>query len=146
MLVQLHLEYWAQFWGAQYKKDIKVLESVQGRAVRLVQGLEGMCCEERLRAFGLSGLEKRRPRADLSALCLSLKRGGAEGGTSLCSLVGTGGMHGNSTELCQQRFKLDTGRNLFTVRAVKHWSRLLGKAVDAPCQTVFERHLGNALK
>jgi len=93
-LVPPHLEHCLQFWAPQFKRDVKVLECIQRRATKLLKGLEGMSCEEQLRTFSLSSLERRQLRGNLIAHCSFLRSG--EGGTDLFSLVPSGSLHGSA--------------------------------------------------
>ena len=85
-LVRPH-KYCVQFWAPQYKKDVKLLESVQRRAtfgyqihsdnaLKLAQ--LGKTYEECLRSLGLFSLEQGRLRGGLMVAWSSLMRG-AEG-------------------------------------------------------------------
>ncbi|NWI48887.1 ITA8 protein, partial [Calyptomena viridis] len=62
-LVGPHLEYCGSFGHHNIRKTL--LESIQRRAMRMVNGLEGKLCEEQLRSLDLFSLEKRRLRGDI---------------------------------------------------------------------------------
>lgn len=60
-----------QLGASQYKKNIKLLDSVQSRSTGRLKGLETKLCDECLRALGLFSQEKRRPRGDLISVTTS---------------------------------------------------------------------------
>ena len=140
-----HLECCIQLWSPQHRKDMDLLERVQRRATKTIQGLEPLCSEDRLRELGLFSLEKRRLRGDLIVTFQYLKGDYGKDGDNLFSRASCDRTRGNGFKLNEGKFRLDIRQKIFTMRVLKHWHRLPGEAVEAPSLDTFKVRLPGAL-
>ena len=132
-LVRTHLEYCAQMWNPQYRKDMDLLEGVHQRATKMINRMEHhLSYEDRLGELGLCSLEKRRLRGDMRAASQYLKGSYRKEGDGLFCRVCGDRTRENSFLLKEGRFRLDIRKKSFTVRVVRCWHRLPRDVMDVP--------------
>lgn len=110
------------------------------QGIGTLKGLDGISSKEHLSMLGLSSLEKRILKGDLSALYSFLKRGGREGAAVLFSL-GSGDR--NASKLHQRNFGLNNKKHNFTERVVKH--RTSREVFYSSTLPALKRHLDSTL-
>ncbi|KAK4812739.1 hypothetical protein QYF61_018288 [Mycteria americana] len=134
-----------ELWSPQHKKNMELLERVQRRATEMIQGLEHLSYEDRLRELGLFSLEKRSLQGDLIAAFQYLKGAYRKDGDRLFSKACCDRTRSNGFTLREGRFRLDLRKKFFTMRVVRHWHRLPREVVEAPSLETFQVRLDGAL-
>lgn len=140
--IRPHLEYSIQAWSPYLRKDINVLEKVQRRATKLVNGLKHVPYEERLKRIGLTTLEKRRVRGDLIETYKILT--GKENVDSSKFFVLNHGSHnlrGHRFKLYKSRSRLNTRKFFYSQRVVEVWNSLPDNVVEAETTNCFKKRL-----
>ena len=61
-LVRPHLECCMQMWSPQYRRDMELLECIQRKATKMIQGMEHLSCKDRLRELGCSAWRREGSR------------------------------------------------------------------------------------
>ena len=134
--VRPRLESSVAAWSPWYVTDMKAMEKVQERMVKMLSNVRGTY-EERLTATGLTTLEERRTRGDLIETFKTLKgfnkvekeewfkEVGHEARPTRANTIITGGGEKRKELILQQeRARLDVRKHFFTVRVVKKWNEL----------------------
>jgi hypothetical protein len=140
--VRPHLEYCIQAWNPHLVQDIEVMEKVQKRATKLVQGLGRLSYERRLQILGLTSLRKRRERGDLIEV-YKLLHGVEKIDPEKFFSVRQASYHlrGHRFTLEQHRYRLAVRQHTFSQRIVPTWNQLPEMVVNAESVNSFKNCL-----
>jgi len=100
---------------------MKLVESVQQRATKLVQGIAHWKYDERLEYLGLIRLERRRVRSGLVET-FKIMKGHYDIYHDLWFELDEGGRRGHDQKLLKRRFVLDSRKYVFSNRVVNNWN------------------------
>ena len=145
-LVRPHLDYCIQAWRPFLHKDIEVMEKVQRRATRLIEGFKLLSYEERLKRLNLTTLETRRIRADLIEtykIFNGLDRLDPEDFFEMSQVKST---RGHRYKIFKKSFKSNLGRYSFGNRVIEEWNSLPELVVLADSLNKFKSLLDHHLR
>ena len=140
-LVRPHLEYGNLAWGPFNRADQKLIERVQRRATRLVEGIRHLPYPERLRSLGLPSLYYRRRRGDMIQVYQVLHGGVDLEPDVLFTLDTRSRTRGHPWKLEKPRAVCRARRNAFAIRVINDWNALPFHVVSAESVSSFKERL-----
>ncbi len=141
-LVRPHAEYAQAVWHPHKRKHINIIEKVQRRATKTVEGLRNLSYEQRLKRLNLTTLAYRRHRGDMIEV-FKIVHGIYNVASSRGILHRNDNMRtrGHRYRLRKERCNRGTRLHSFGHRVVSVWNGLPPNVVEAPSLATFERRL-----
>ena len=134
--VRPKLEFAVAAWCPWQEGDIKVLERVQERLIRMISDVQGATYDEKLRDAGLTTLKERRTKGDLIEAYKTLKgfnrvdrpkwftEVGTDARRTRMTTVSEEGEERRENVLKEEFARLEVRKNFFNVRVVRQWNAL----------------------
>ena len=139
--VRPKLEYASQVWNTGYLSDSSLLERVQRRWTRSIQGFEDLQYPERLRRLDLFSFSGRLLRSDLILMWKIFHGCSVINPQDLFELSRSTATRGHRYKIFVPRSRLEVRQRFFSVRVINTWNALAPLTVDADSLTTFKRLL-----
>ena len=141
-----HLTYCSVIWRPYLKKDIAILESVQRRFTKMIQGMGQMTYEERLSALKLSTVEDRGRKDDLVQTYRILNDIDVIGCDLFTKVRDEHSLNTRSSKkenLSKEKTNLNLRKNFLSNRVVTDWNHLPQEVQTARSLATFKSMLEN---
>ena len=122
------------------KKYINILERVQKRATKMINGFSEIKYETRLENLGLTTQETRRLRGDLIEVFKILK-GYDDGGEDIFFVRSKSSLRGHQLKLQKKSVRLDIAKYSFSNRVVNEWNNLSKEVIASKSLAGFLKKL-----
>ena len=136
-LIRPHLDYCSQVWRPYLRKDVLLVERVQKRFTKMIDGCTKLKYENRLNKLKLTSMEDRHRRADMLQVYKVLHDRSGLFPKNFLKLNDRLGRT-NSMKLYKQRVNKELRRNGFTSRTIDYWNALPEQVVRADSANVFK--------
>ena len=136
-LVRPLLDYCVQVWKPYLRKDINVLEKIQKRYTKMIDGCKKLNYEQRLSKLNLTTLEERQKRLDMIQVYKILHDNYNVYPKEFLKLNDRSGRK-NSLMIFKKRVNKELSRNGFTFRTIDQWNDLPEQVVTATSVDTFK--------
>ena len=138
------LDYASCVWNTGYVGDSRLLEQVQRRWTKQIDGLHHLSYRERLETLSLFSVKGRRLRADLIKYW-QIIRGELGDLHELFSFAPDVGTRGHRFKLVLPLCSMDVRSRSFSVRCINKWNSLPSRVVEADTLSKFKGALCDTL-
>ena len=132
-------------WRPYYRKDIDLLEGVQRRSLKTIEGFNQLSYENRLKKVHLTTLETRRIRGDLIEV-YKIMHGLTDLRPEDFCMFSTSNLRGHRFKLFKPSVRTDTGKFSFSFRVVDLWNALPDEVVSAVSVNSFKNKIDDVIK
>ena len=137
-MVRPHLEYGSAIWGPYYQADIKTVEAVQHKVIKLIPTPKDKTYEDRLKSLKLPSLVYRRRSGDMITMYkCTIDR------MDLFTPPNTLQTRGHLQRVYKEPATKRAMRNSFSQRFVDDWNNLPVDVIDASSLNTFKDRLDN---
>lgn len=126
------LEFASPIWNTGFTYDLKLLESVQRRWTKQIEGLSSFPYSERLKRLNMYSTKGRLLRQDLIYAYKIFHGLSAIKPSDIFLLAPDIGTRGHRFKIFVQRPQVEARKRFFSHRVVKYWNALPSDLVDSP--------------